>query len=1330
MNAEALLEHRDFLRSLAQRLVFAGEDADDVVQETYARAVAHPPKPGPGIRGWLATVARNVVWESRRCRLRRLAREAAVAGGETTPSAEDIREREAARSRVVTAVLELDEPYRAAILLRFYENMPPRTIARRTGIPVETVRTRQKRAMAMLRARLDGEYGGDRKAWTAALLPLAAAKASARVGASLFIGAATSLIVAMVFTFGGVGDDPLPPTLPVADGGGEPVAGGGETADASGERPAGAVESARPGEHPAPPPGGILVVDSAGRPADARVSTTPERVADMNRALSLGRTEADGEIRSAEFSRLPRKYVWARGERGVAGPVAWSAAGALLVLGEGRMIAGTVRDGEGRPVAGAIVGSWAITDVNGRYRLPRRFPGTPYSMQARLVGAPGNGGEPVEVVLREDEEVRNLDLVVERPKAPELLVVLRGGERGVGAGELKLRFEDRNAEARFIPGKVVRILVSARAWAGKRVLIRATLPGAGIVETHVEVPQTPRTVEVPLSFGSGRAMGRGLVLDAAGRPAVGAEIYASDDPAKPHRSDLEVETDADGVFPLTPRLTGRHLLARGPDGTSAWALLDDRREDVVLRLGPGGIVEGRVKDAGSGEPVPFAPVHLVLGEETLGPLTWVTGADAAGRYRFAGVPLGMLVLPFVPDCPRATPIFNRDGVIRDSSRAEIIEAGYAAVLVKEGDVFPRDLPVRRNPGGEVTFRLGFPEGRQRPEGVRVRHRLETPFAWGSGEEVLPLDPGTGSVTLYLNEGTHSLAFRSAELFAVSGRIVVEGDRDPEERALAMAPLPPVEVRLVGGDGRDLARANVMVWVEVEGEFAFGGGKAPTDARGRARLDDVFPPPIAVKAGRILLWIEAKGLYSGSEESPDQVLTAGEYLDLRRAAGTELLTIHLPVRSGRRIEVPVLDAADRPVAGVRVTLHPKGAFSTVKAVSDGAGILHLDLLDGRRAEVRADAPFAGTLEIDEFLDEEDRHREREERALCVSKLRTVRVLCVDGSGQPLPGLTVDLFAWGRALVRDMIRQRLTTDAEGRLSIELPDLDLTVQMSVSGRTGVGIELEPGRTEVRVVFESVRKLFVEVVAPPDYKEDRVYVALRESDRERGKGKLVERKRNRFFEEFEVPARPYRVVARDWVGYWRGEARASAGDRIVRVEISRAPTFVIEARVKDPDGRPVAGKAVEVSLRNHSGDTYEHTARADARGIVRLEVPEGATGDLRVRVDGCIRTRPNPVKLEAPPEEPVEFTAVPGFVLTVQFIMPKGSDSKDWPKIGIRKFGPDGTEQYSRSRRGGYTGNRRSLTFSLTTEPCRFEFEVDGRVFRVEVPGHPIDPPIFDLR
>src|SRR5436190_9819438 len=75
--------------------------------------------------------------------------------------------------RALARSLALDEPYRTAVLLRFFEDLPPRAIAKRLGIPVATVHTRLQRGCDRLRQQLDAKFG-ERGAWCAAVLPLSA----------------------------------------------------------------------------------------------------------------------------------------------------------------------------------------------------------------------------------------------------------------------------------------------------------------------------------------------------------------------------------------------------------------------------------------------------------------------------------------------------------------------------------------------------------------------------------------------------------------------------------------------------------------------------------------------------------------------------------------------------------------------------------------------------------------------------------------------------------------------------------------------------------------------------------------------------------------------------------------------------------------------------------------------------------------------------------------------------------------------------------------------------------------------------------------------------
>jgi DNA-directed RNA polymerase specialized sigma24 family protein len=81
-------------------------------------------------------------------------RRRAAARDEAVPSAApEIVEREALRAGVVRAVLELEEPYRATVLLRLLREPAARTVARRLAVPWRPCARGSKRAIAQLRLR-------------------------------------------------------------------------------------------------------------------------------------------------------------------------------------------------------------------------------------------------------------------------------------------------------------------------------------------------------------------------------------------------------------------------------------------------------------------------------------------------------------------------------------------------------------------------------------------------------------------------------------------------------------------------------------------------------------------------------------------------------------------------------------------------------------------------------------------------------------------------------------------------------------------------------------------------------------------------------------------------------------------------------------------------------------------------------------------------------------------------------------------------------------------------------------------------------------------------
>ncbi|MHC4550724.1 MAG: sigma-70 family RNA polymerase sigma factor [Planctomycetota bacterium] len=207
---EKLLKHETFLKALALRLLRDTARADDVVQETWLVALRSPKSPDEVHRGWLAGIVRNLARRVHRDDARRARRERVAARDDRVKATDELYTQAAVRRRIAQLVLELPEPYREVILLRFYDGLTPHTVAHRLALSSSTVRTRLQRGLQRLRRRLRAEHG-DGRALRSSLALIATAALPRRAAA---IAVSVKVPAAVLLLAGGallLGRDPPAP---------------------------------------------------------------------------------------------------------------------------------------------------------------------------------------------------------------------------------------------------------------------------------------------------------------------------------------------------------------------------------------------------------------------------------------------------------------------------------------------------------------------------------------------------------------------------------------------------------------------------------------------------------------------------------------------------------------------------------------------------------------------------------------------------------------------------------------------------------------------------------------------------------------------------------------------------------------------------------------------------------------------------------------------------------------------------------------------------------------------------------------------------------------
>jgi RNA polymerase sigma-70 factor (ECF subfamily) len=154
------IEYIDGLYGYAVVLTRNHAEAEDLVQETYVRAIQAIGKlrPGSNMKGWLFTILRNI-WLNQLRKVGNGPRMVALEAGngvansvaEPSKNSHDLYVTKIETEQVRAAFQELQTEFREIILLRDYEGLSYQKIASLLDCPVGTVMSRLGRARAKLR---------------------------------------------------------------------------------------------------------------------------------------------------------------------------------------------------------------------------------------------------------------------------------------------------------------------------------------------------------------------------------------------------------------------------------------------------------------------------------------------------------------------------------------------------------------------------------------------------------------------------------------------------------------------------------------------------------------------------------------------------------------------------------------------------------------------------------------------------------------------------------------------------------------------------------------------------------------------------------------------------------------------------------------------------------------------------------------------------------------------------------------------------------------------------------------------------------------------------
>lgn len=779
---DELIREDSFLRRLAHSLLRDPEQAEDAVQDAWVLALQRGGQGVASVPRWLSGCVRNLARQGQRGDRHRRDRESYAARDEAVGSTADLVARESVRRKVVEAVLELPGAYRETVLELWFEGRKPKEWARELNVSVETIRTRRRRALELLRKRLDDDHDGDRTAWSAMLLPLTQASG---IGTGLGSRAAewwilstqarwAFLLVAAVVLAGAVWW--IPGLAPSSIGGVEPtgpgllaegIGGSMESASAEGEssdgeniravRGAGSAPGPEDTGSPNPVPDEFrtelvlrLSWASTGAPAQGiGLSITPTFGSNQAFRAQEYRTDPRGVVQAFDLEVGRHAVTLDRGDhREEIELLPGQRITRELELPAGYTLVGTVVDLEGEPVPHADI---LLYDWN---PLDRGFEVTTADAEGRFSIPDCSGNQMVGAVGRHH--------------APSLRQLVHGS-------------------------------------AGDDVPVTLVLRGqAGQLGGEVIDPDGQPVVGARVSLGHGGHLG--TLMSRSGEHGITSAPRFT-------------RTDAEGQFHWEGVATGRQPLFVRTGSLAPWSGVvevdPDVEEFISIQLYRGCILEGTAR-GDAGESLPNVLVEVGYSGLEL----YSTTSDATGKFRLEGLPSGEHTAKARVEHGR--PIEASLSLTpSEPTRWDPIVSGALGEPLRGVVVDHQGAPLAQ---WTVALTVGVEGDRARRSGKATTDRQ-----------------GRFELTSF-HRGVHTLDISPPETFHPVHRVAgVEPDGEELRIVVPKGQLPSIRIRghVLDATGKPASGVRIHAWLE-----GFHGARVETLESGESRFDlGPYPPGV-------------------------------------------------------------------------------------------------------------------------------------------------------------------------------------------------------------------------------------------------------------------------------------------------------------------------------------------------------------------------------------------------------------------------------------------------------------------------------------------------------